>query len=74
MQQNIKPERLDQLIDAHVAFIAWVRRLRRTYRNKDIATTIANQKTQQRTGIDIHEECVLPYIFQAEAQAEALTN
>jgi len=76
MQHNLPydPERLARFSEACVVFAAWTRRLRRKYQHNDIAATIANQKSLQRTGIDIHEELVLPYLFQAEALAEALEN
>jgi len=75
--QNNPPydaERLARVSEACVVFRAWHKRLRRTYRHNDIAATVANQKTLHRTGIDIHEELVLPYLFQAEVLAQALEN
>jgi len=68
------PKHLARLSEVCAVFSAWHKRLRRKYRHKDIAATIANQKALQRTGIDFHAEHVLPYFAQAEALAEALEN
>jgi len=67
-------ERLARLNEALIVFRTWMQRVQATCAHYDIATTIANEKTRQCTGIDLNEALVLPYVFHRELLAHAHEN